>query len=168
MQAAIGIKEIGVFTLTCFDATGDISWQEEAYNALADEGEQNILDVYLRAATAPTAFYIGLCGGTPGETTTLAQLTGEPSGNGYSRQQITRDGTSNGWPTLALDTGDYMATSKQVTFTANGGDWSAVTYAFLATTTDNTGKHIAFAALSQSRTIKNGETLQVIYKIKLQ
>ena len=86
-------------------------------NALADEGEEDMLDVYFRAATAPTTFYVRLYNDTPAETDALSNLLNEASGNGYSAQEIER--TSTGFPTLALDSGDYQLTSKAVTFTAS-------------------------------------------------
>lgn len=135
-------------------------------NALADEGEQSMLDVYLRGATAPTAFYIALYNDTPGDTDTLASLTGEPSGNGYSRQLVERSGT--GWPTLALDSGDFRAVSSTETFTASGGSIGPVTYACLVTAASGTsGLLIAYNALSTSRTLASGESLDVTYRIKL-
>lgn len=157
---------IGVFELIAHDAAGNEIWRDELHNALLDEGEKDFLDVYLRGATAPSGFYLRLYNDTPAETDTLADLTGEPSGNGYAPIAVERNAT--GWPTLALDSGDYMATSKTVTFQASGGAIGPVTYCVLATSSDNTGKLISSAALSQTRTLAAGESLDVTYKIKLQ
>lgn len=156
----------GEFTLTAYSADGRVLWSEVAPNALADEGEQALLDVVLRAGTAPTQYYLRLFNDTPIETDTLALLTGEPATNGYAGQLIERSNT--GWPTLALDAGDYQAVSSEETFTATGGSWGPVTYCVLATTSNNTGKLVSFAALSQARTLADGETLRVTYRVKLQ
>ena len=161
------MKWTGLVDFKCFDKDGKLKWEEnDLHNALADEGEYAFLDVFLRAGTAPTTFYLRLFNDTPVETDTLANLTGEPSGYGYAAQEIPR--TTGGWTTLALDSGDYMATSTTETFTASGGSIGPVTYAVLATTSDNTGKLISFVALSQSRTLSSGDSLQVTYKVKLQ
>ncbi len=159
-------REHGEFHLVCRDADGAVKWTEIARNALADEGEQLFLDVALRGATAPANTYLRLYNDTPAETDTLATLTGEPSGNGYSAQALTSNDT--GWPTLALDSGDYMATSAAKTFTASGGTIGPVTYLALATTSDNTGKLISYAALSATRTLTAGDSLQVTYRLKMQ
>ncbi|MBC7964232.1 MAG: hypothetical protein H7Y05_14970 [Steroidobacteraceae bacterium] len=159
-------QEHGYFELTARDASGQLLWSESARNALADEGEQALLDIYLRGATPPAGFYVRLYNDTPAETDTLALLTGEPSGSGYAPIAVERSAV--GWPTLALDTGDYMATSKEITFTAAGGSIGPVTYAVLATSSDNTGKLISYAALSQSRTLAVGESLKITYKVKQQ
>lgn len=136
-------------------------------NALADEGEQDLLDVYLRGATAPTTFYLGLLNSTPTDTTTLATMTNEPSGSGYSRQEIPRSGA--GWPTLALDGGDFRAVASVETFTASGGTIGPVTYAFLCTNaaTGTSGKFLVYNALSSSRTLNDGDSLDVTMRVKL-
>jgi hypothetical protein len=161
-----GATWIGVFELVAHDAAGHELWRETIHNALADEGEEAFLDVFLRGATAPATFYLRLYNDTPAETDGLADLTGEPSGNGYAAEELARSAV--GWPTLALDSGDYQATSATVTYTASGGSIGPVTYCVLATTSDNTGLLVSYAALSQSRTLADGESLDVTYRIKLQ
>ena len=162
------IREVGTFHWKHIAADGKTIIDEwETSNALADEGESGFLDCTLRATNCPTTYYLRLYNDTPVETDTLADLTGEPAGTyGYAAQAITRDAT--GWPTLALDSGDFMATSAVKTFTASGGSWGPVTYAVLATTSNNTGKLYSYTALSTSRTLASGESLQVTYRIKLQ
>lgn len=134
-------------------------------NDLADEGAFLILDDVLRADAGATEFYVRLFNDTPVKTDGLSDLTGEPSTNGYAANLIEKNAT--GWPTLALDSGDYQAISSVETFSASGGSWGPVTYGVLATTSDNSGKLISFAALSQSRTLADGETLDVTLKIKM-
>ncbi len=164
-QAAM--REIGYMDFRCYDAEGNLKWEDvNRPNNLADEGEYHFLDVTLRNGTAATQFYLRLYNDTPTETDTLALLTGEPSTNGYAACLVERSNT--GWPTLALDSGDYQATSSTETFSASGGSWGPVTYCVLATTSDTSGKLISYVALSQSRTLQSGESLQVTYKLKLQ
>jgi len=157
---------IGVFDLAAYNPAGQLLWREQAPNALVDEGELLLLDVFLRAAAAPAGFFCRLYNDTPIETDSLAALTGEPAVNGYAAQAIERSNV--GWPTLALDAGDYQATSKELTFTATGGSWGPVTHCVLATSSDNTGKLVSFAALSTARTLAAGETLRITYRVKLQ
>lgn len=166
LRAADVVKEIGGFHWKHIAADGSVIAEWDTSNALADEGEQLFLDCVLRATSCPTTFYLRLFNDTPTETDTLSALTGEPTTNGYAAQEITRN--SSGWPTLALDSGDYQATSSTETFSASGGSWGPVTYAVLATSTDSSGKLIAYTALSTSRTLASGESLQVTYRLKLQ
>ncbi len=163
---ASGAKEVGEFTLVCYNDKGDVKWQETVPNALADEGEQWFLDTFLRGASGPTTFYLRLWNDTPAETDAISNLTGEPSTGNYSAKEVERSNT--GWPTLATDSGDYQATSKQVTWTASGGTIGPVTYITLTTSSDSSGKLISYAALSQSRTLASGDSLQATYKIKQQ
>lgn len=138
--------------------------QRWTQNALADEGEQDMLDVYLRGASPPASLYVGLLTATPTDTTTLATMT-ETTGTGYARIAVARNTTD--WPTLALNSGDFMATSVAKTFTA-GGTWGASTYAFLGTASTGTaGKFVAYTALSATRTLVNGDTLAVTHTVKL-
>jgi hypothetical protein len=158
---------LGIYEFEYRDRYGNLIERWVVENALADEGEENILNSYLRATSSPTTFYLALFNDTPIETDSMDDLTGEPGTNHYERQEITRDAT--GWPTLALDSGDFMATSKQVVFDATGGPWGPVIYMVLTTTLSGTaGLLLSYVALSQSRTLLEDETLGCKMKIKLQ
>ena len=167
------VQETGVFHLACYDQAGQLKWQEDAHNALANEGESFILDTYFRGATAPSGFYLRLYNTTPTLTSTLSTLSAsEPStANGYnvaSNNAIARSSATGGWPTLQLTSSHYEVLSKTVTITASGGTGGPVTYAAIASSSDNTGKLIAYAALSQSRTLSSGDSLNVTYTVRLQ
>jgi hypothetical protein len=164
-QEVIHAKEFGQFHLTCLDRAGNVLWQDVVNNALADEGEQYFLGTALADTSQPANFYIRLYNDTPAETDTLGDLTGEPSTYGYAAQAI--PSTTTGWA-IALVSGDYKATSTEETFVASGGSWGPVTYAVLATSSDNSGKLIAYGALSVSRTLASGDSLLVVYTVTLQ
>lgn len=133
-------------------------------NTLADEGEQDILDVYFDVQAVRTNLYGRLWNDTPVETDTMATLTGEVSGTGYGSVTFAR-GTD--WGAPALDSGDMMTTSTTKTFTA-GGTWTSATYITLDTVgSGTTGLLIAYVALSATRTLGNGETLDVSFTVKL-
>lgn len=135
-------------------------------NELVNQGEEHILDVYFRGATGPTQFYIGLCNDTLVDTDTLATLTGEPAGNGYARVNQLIERSATGFPTLALDSGDFRTVTSTETITSTG-TIGPVNTAFLATTSDNTGRLIAWASLSTARTLANTDSLDVSMAIKL-
>jgi len=139
-------------------------------NALLDEGEQNILDVYFRNTNVPAQFYIrlGNNGGVPAvpaDTTTLAGIT-EVTGTGYSAQLVARN--TSDWSAPALDAGDYQTESSVETFqnTDASVSWTAADFAYLATTSDNTGLLISAVALSVSRVVLAGNGLSVSIKQK--
>lgn len=172
VQLAANIQEHGYFTLTARAPDGTIRWQEtNVPNALANEGEYLIQDVMFRGNTAPTGYFLRLYNTTPALTSTLSTLAAsEPTtANGYNpaNQGITKDAT--GWPLVPqLVSSHYEITSKTITITASGGTIGPVTYAALATSSDNTGKLVAYAALSATRTLQIGDSLAMTYKIRLQ
>jgi hypothetical protein len=154
----------GVWEFYHWDKDGNLIWSDTVENALADEGEELALAVFLKGQSQGS-FYLGLSDDTPDDTYLLTDLSGEPSGNGYARQEIERSAV--GWPTLAMDAGDFMATSKLVTVTASGGTIGPVTIMFLTDVVSGTaGKFIAWATLSATRTLQNGEALGCKMKIK--
>jgi hypothetical protein len=158
---------VGEWSFIHYNSDGTIKDSWKMYNALLDEGEQDILDIVFRDATEPTSFYIGLCNSTPGETTTLSTLSGEVTGGGYARIALARNNTD--FPTLALNSGDYQLTSLSKSFVASGGAYSSATSAFLCTVASgSSGKLYATVALSATRTLADGESLAVTFNIKLQ
>jgi hypothetical protein len=168
LPTGIDVREIGAMDFRAFDRNGKLLWEElDRQNNLADDGEYMFLDVVLRAGTAPSNYYLRLYNATVVDTNNLTSIAAsEASGNGYTAQTVTRNTT--GWPTLTFDSGDYRAMSATQTFTASGGSWGPVTYCVLATSTDSSGKLVSYVALSQSRTLASGESLQVTYRLKLQ
>lgn len=135
-------------------------------NNLADSGEQLMLDATWRAGTRPTNVYGALYNDTPVDTDTLATLTGEPSGSGYARLTWACNGTD--FPTLALDSGDYRLVGAQKSYTASGGSIGPVTYfAIVSAASGTAGSLYVYMALSASRTLANGDTLNVTPALKL-
>lgn len=132
-------------------------------NDLADEGEKDILDVYFDVQAVRATLYGRLYNDTPSETDTLASLLNEQAGSGYAAIAITR-GTD--WTAPALDAGDMQTDMTTKTFTATGA-WTAVTYFVLATTSGAGGLLIAYSALSATRTLASGESLNVDLSVKL-
>jgi len=145
-----------------------VIWEDEKKNSLTQEGAEALLETFFRNNTsyAPTQFYVRLCNYTPSIISTLATITGEPATGGYTPQLLER--SSTGFPTKDITSGgNYRLTSKIISFTASGADIGTVTNAYLATTSDNSGKLIAFRALSMSRTVKSGDTMTIQIKIDL-
>lgn len=133
-------------------------------NALADEGEKDILDVYFDDVAVRGTLYLRLYNDTPAETDTLATLLNEVSGTGYDGVAVTR-GTD--WSDPALDSGDMRTVTGTKTFTA-GGAWTDATQLVLATVQNGTaGLFLAWVALSATRTLANGDSLNTTLAVKL-
>lgn len=143
-------------------------WREEEWqlNALVDEGESAILESFFRNNHTPT-FYLGLSNdGALLETDTISLIGNEQTGTGYARISVARNTTD--WGAAALDAGDMKTTSVVKTFTATGADWIASTELILVSPASGTvGTFYAWVALSQSRTLGNGDSLDVTLGVKL-
>jgi hypothetical protein len=146
---------------------GKVIWEDEGPNALAQEGEEAVLESFFRNGTAynPTQFYVRLCNDALTVTDVLSSILNEPSGNGYTPQLVERSTT--GFPTKELDLGAWRIISKVLSFTASGGQIGPVITAYLATSSDNSGKLIAFRSLSLTRTILDTDTMTIQFRIKL-
>jgi len=128
-------------------------------SSFADYTENRTLDFWFKAnslsTTAPSTVYVGLATSTQSAGDTLADLEeniqdDEVSGNGYSRQSVT----------FAAASGGSISTNATVTFTASGGAFGTVTHCFIA---DNStgGQILAAGALTSSKVISNGDSLQI-------
>lgn len=147
---------------------GKVLWEIDKHNILVDEGERAIGEVFFRngdASYLPGSFYTGMYRGTISESTTLATVPNEPSGNGYSRQEIER--SSVGWPTVEQHEGDWRWISKTITITASGGDIGPCGGAFLCTSTDATGAIVSAIAFPVERTIVSGSSVEFTLRVKL-
>ena len=129
------------------------------------EGLQFLLECALsEEQTPPANFYIGLCtDASLAEDASLGDQT-EVSGTGYARSAVASNDTD--MTSAAYGTADWKMTTSTETFTA-GGTWTGAKTVFLATTVDDSGKLIASAPLSATRTLANTDTLQVAILIAL-
>jgi hypothetical protein len=128
-------------------------------------GLQFLLEVaFSEQQSVPANFYIGLATDVSlAEDATLASFT-EVSGTGYARQTVASNNTD--FTSATTGTNDRKVTTKTVTFTA-GGTWTGANTVFLATTVDGSGKLIASAPLSVTRTLSSGSSLTVAMEIDL-
>lgn len=142
-------------------------------NNVLDEGEDTFLKMITQADVADVAaggnFFVGLCGNTFDETTTLATLTGEPSAaGGYARQAIARNNV--GWPTISVVNGIRRAQSLTVTFAAVGANFSTTFQrAFLCNVVSGTvGKLFAVSgALPAAIQVNDGQNFPMRYELYL-
>lgn len=132
-------------------------------NFLANQGEADMLDVYFDDVAVRSSLFLRLYNDTPVEADTLGDLVNEVSGSGYGAITVTRgtDWTDPG----PGGTGTDMTTKQ---FAATGA-WSAATFLVVATVgTGTSGLLIAANALSATRTLQNGDTLDIDLNIDLE
>lgn len=155
---------------TLVNADGSVAWEEEWQpNALLDEGEQSVLEVYFREQSNPTK-YLALLTAAPAETATMATYSEvfAPPLNGYSRQAYTAGGGD--WGATALNAGDYQTTAAQKTFgPASSNAWNSMTnVAIVTTSTGTAGKLILTVALSATTTVGIGQSFLYTTTVKAQ
>lgn len=94
---------------------------ETIKNTLLETGANWFLRTMFRGESVlPSSYYMGLTNSSYSFTSSLADLAaGEPSGNGYARQELAVDTTD--WTVQSVN-GVMQALSKIVTFTASA-DW---------------------------------------------
>ena len=146
---------------------GEVIWEDTGHNALAQQGEEAVLETFFRgdATYTPAQYYVRLCNDSLLVTDTLTTILNEPVGSGYVAQLLERSAV--GFPTKEIDAGAYRIVSKVLSFTAAGGAIGPVTTAYLATSIDNTGKLIAYRPLVMTRTILDGDTMTINFRIKV-
>lgn len=158
------------------NADGSVEWQDSDWqlNALCDEGETSMLNVYLKEAANP-AKHLALIDGTttpPGETSTMAYLGGgagagetkTPGSNGYNRQQI----LNTDWTDDGLISGDARFSAAEKTWgPATTGAWICSHAALVTAATGQTGgsgKFLLFVALSATTTIAVSQSFKFILR----
>ena len=121
-------------------------------SSFSDYTENLVLNWLLttNSATRPTAWYVGLFTAAPSDTGGGTEV----SGNAYARVAtgtITVSGTS---PTTATN-------SAAIEFAAaSGGNWGTITHAAIFDSSTS-GNMIAWAALTTSRTINDGDVFRI-------
>ena len=161
---------VRVIELTVSDASGNVlSVQRDLRNILHQDGEAFILRAAFiggqNSSVIPSFYYLGLDNrAAVAAADTIDDLSGEPTGNGYERQQI----SSNGSFALNLEDGHYLATSPIVSFRAVSGNWGPVANLFLTDKADDTGSLISTVVLASpiSLTSGTGVTLRIGMQIK--
>lgn len=150
------------------DADGRILWEQNNIdNVFHQGGEFYLLNVAFNSSSGivvPSSYYLGMDNrATPLATDTLANLSAEPTQNGYIRQPVS---SANGFD-VALTDANYRATTSIVTFSATGGSWGPVKNLFLATTATSSGYLLSTASLDSARTVQNGQTLTLRFSLGL-
>jgi len=153
------------------DNNGKIIYQEEnIYNILHLQGEERILSaVFLGGPTnnsyIPSNYFLGLDNrGTVTASQTLADLSGEPAGSGYSRQPAS---STTGF-SIVNNNGVYQARSNIIIFAAVAGSWGPVINLFLTdASSGSSGNLYSTAVLASPIILSSGETISVRFSLAL-
>lgn len=148
-----------VYAIECFDADGNLKWQESVHNIVVNVGLDDNLDKYLKGSTYTAAFYVGLTAGTP----TFAAANTMSSHAGWTEEQTYSESVRQ---TLTLGTVSGQSVSNsasKATFSINGS--ATVGGAFVTTNNTKggtTGTLYGGGAFSGgNRSVQSGDTVTV-------
>lgn len=160
----------GVFHVQCFDAQGNLKWEDRMHNLVVNEGLQDMNTQYFKGSTYSAAFYLGLVTG-PGSGTTYAAAdtlsihAGWTEFTNYSgsRKAVTFGTATTADPSVISNS----ASPAQFSISGAGG---TVAGAFLCTVSSGTSGVLFSEADFQSpgdRVVVSGDTLNVTYTFSL-
>jgi hypothetical protein len=154
----------GTFTIECVAPDGTTRWTTTAKNGVVNVALNNLLDVYLRAQTTPTAWYMGLIDNAG--YTALAAADTMASHGGWAEVTAYSETTRPQWSAAAAS-GQSVVNATTVDFSINAS--KTVRGLFLITDSaksGTTGTLFATAAFSGgNQTVNNGDTLKVTYTV---
>ena len=161
----------GVFTIQCFDADGNLKWQEEKHNLVVNAGLKDMNDKYFTGATYTAAWYIGLYGAAstnnPAAGDTAASHAGWTEATPYSnatRPQATFAAATTADPSVITNSASPAVFNINATSTVGG--------AFLISNSTKGGTTgILFSASDFAapgdRAVASGDTITVTYTFSL-
>ena len=161
-DARVGLG--GVFNVQCFDADGNLKWEDQFHNLVVNEGLQDLNDKYFKGVTYSAAWYLGLVTG-PGSGTTYAagDTLASHAWTEFTDYTGNRKAVTFGSPTLADPSViSNSGSPSQFVITGAGG---TVAGAFLASVSTGTSG-ILFSEgdfTGGDKIVASGDTINVTY-----
>lgn len=154
----------GIYTVECYDANGNLKWEDEFHNLVTNVGLKDINEKYLSGSAYTAAWYIGLVNATPtfagGDT--AASHAGWTENTAYT--QTTRPPLSFGASTTANPS---VITATAAVFTMN----ATATIAGAFVISNNTKAGTTGTLFSEgtftggSKSVASGDTLNITYSL---
>ena len=154
----------GVFHVTCFDADGNLKWEDAFHNLVVNVGLQDINDKYFSGVSYTAAWYIGLVnsGASYAAGDNASSHGGWTENTSYS--QGARPTLSFGGSTLANPS---VISASAATFSMTGT--ATIGGAFVISNSTKGGTTgILFSAgnfVGGNKSVANGDTLNVTYSL---
>jgi hypothetical protein len=148
----------------------EVIWENKnLYNILHSDGESMILQTlfYNDGSMPPEYYYLGLDSRVElAYADTMEDIMDEPSGSGYTRQQISSSSMVNSGWNISMGTSLHKAVTNIVSFNATGS-YGPVSNLFLTDASDNSGNLISSVSLSSPATLNSGDTLSLRMTLSL-
>jgi len=174
----LGIQ--GFYEVKCYDADGNLKWEDTAPNLVTAVGKQALFDFYFGATgtgggTAAGANYLGLCGGTAtyAAADTMASHTwtevGGTNATAYTgnRQSLTWSAATSSGTTPSNVTSKTVAAANTFAMTSSGTvNGCFINSGASASDTKDSTTGVLYSAgnfTGGSKTVANGDSLAVTY-----
>jgi hypothetical protein len=161
---ALGLKFHNVYTFECYGADGALKWREEVMNTVTDVGANDLLTNYFKGSAYTAAWFVGLSTGT-----TFANGDTAASHAGWTEFAAYTGPNRPAWTGGTASARAISNSASQAVFSINGAG-GTVGSAFLisnSTISGTTGILYGGAALSSSRTLASGDTLNITVSLSL-
>lgn len=156
----------GRYVAQCFDKDGNLKWSEEFDNLVTTVGKNDMLDKYLAGTTWSTGtVYMGLKG-----TGTAAAGDTMSSHSGWSELNCSSSSGARLATTFSSASAGAKATSSAVSFSITSSATVAGCFIVIggsATNANTTGTLFSAGDFSASRSVVNGDTLNVTYSVSV-
>lgn len=159
------LRAIGRYVVECFDADGNLKWQDTINNLVVTVGKNDLLDKYLAGSAYTAAWYVGLVSATSYTTGAAAGDTMSSHG-GWAEDQNYSQGTrpAASW---AAASGGSKALSSAAAFSINAT--TTIKGCFMASNSTKggtTGILLSAGLFSGGdKAVGNGDTLNVSYSL---
>lgn len=148
------------YHIECFDADGELKWEERITNIVVNVGLNDLLDKYFKGSTYTASFFVGLTDGTPttAAADTMASHAGWAEVTAYTegvRQTLTLG-------TVASQSVDNSASKAVFSINTNATTVGGAFVTTDSTKSGTTGTLYGVGAFSGGdKSVDNGDTLNV-------
>lgn len=168
IRGAGSVESLGLtgrYTVQCYDADGNLKWDDEIKNLVTTVGKNDLLDKYLSGSSYSAAFYFGLIDNSG----FLQIVVGDTMSSHAGWSEYTNySAATRPAPTFASASGGSKSTSGAVSFTASGAG-GTVTGAFLVTNSTKGGSTGVLVSAGQftggNKTVIAGDIVNVTYSL---
>jgi hypothetical protein len=176
MDETVGVE--GYYTVRCYDANGNLKWEDVAPNLVTAVGKQDLFNYYFGATsnggTASGANYLGLCGGTATYTATMTMGskvwtevggTNNPTYTGNRQAPVWTTATSSGTSPSNITSKTAPALTFAMTSAGTVNGCFIVSGSGAVNTKDDTNGTLYSAGnfTGGSKTVASGDSLAVTY-----
>jgi hypothetical protein len=154
----------GVFTITCFDADGNLKWEDSFHNLVVNVGLQDLNTQYFKGSGYTAAWYLGLVTGPgSGVTYAAADTLASKAWTEFTNYTGNRKAVTFGTATTA-DPSVISNSASQAVYTISGAG-GTVAGAFLSTVATGTSGTLFSEGnfTGGDKVVASGDTLNVTY-----